>query len=634
MHVFIKMTLPAIFLVLLVGIIAYSNTFNVPFVLDDNSSIVNNIAVEKLSNVFHAYKLGIKFIQNRIFAYLTFAFNFELSGLDVTSYHVVNLVIHLVASVLVYVLLRLTFLTPYFASTGEDGQSKLTRSGAGTSFLSPWYFIPLFSALLFVAHPVQTQAVTYIVQRIASMATMFYLLSMVLYVRARLCIDKNNVDAHHSGNRSFSHIIYFTGSVLAAVVAMKTKEIAFTLPLAIVLYEIFFFRGSWRKRLLYLLPLLATLPIIPLTILGFLDVGVDEQAAMEWRPEQQEQLRVGTPLSRIDYLFTQFRVIVTYLRLMLLPVNQNLDYDYPVYKTFLNPEVFLSFTLLMVILGAGVYLFFITRRRPGAHDKEGRTTLRLVAYGILWFFLTLSIESSLVPIKDVIMEHRLYLPFFGAATAFATILYYLIEKIAGKKKTTLLLLSMTVLVLALGVATYQRNHVWGTSLRLWQDIVSKSPNKARPVNNLGKALEEAGKRGEAFEAFSTAIKLDPAYYKAYYNLADLYLVSDQPEKALPLLQVAIQLNPDFTEAYVSVGAAFMRAGKFREVTVFLQQNLNRIADKAEARFYLGAAYAFLGNRDAAMRELDVLSRLDPSYAANLAGMMGLGLNGSGPHVQR
>jgi len=139
-------------------------------------------------------------------------------------------------------------------------------------------------------------------------------------------------------------------------------------------------------------------------------------------------------------------------------------------------------------------------------------------------------------------------------------------------------------------------------------------------------LEGAGRREEAFRAFSKAITLEPGYYKAYYNLADLYLVSDQPEKALQLLQTAIRLNPDFTEAYVSLGAALMRAGKFREVTIFLEQNLDRIGDKAEARFYLGASYAFLGDREAAMRELEIVSRLDPSLAASLVGLLGLNNN--------
>ena len=650
-----KRWLPAILLVLLAGITVYSNTFQVPFVLDDQSSIVNNIAIKKVGNVFHAYKIDLKFIQNRFVGFLTFALNYHFGGLDVAGYHVVNLVIHLAASLLVYTLLHLTFRTPYFQEMGR--QSLNPQS----SVLSPQFFIPLFGALLFVIHPVQTQAVTYIVQRLTSLATMFYLLSVVLYVKARLSIvgiqncgrltgqsgvktkesEVRNQESGVGSQNSESKIqnqdekthsenvkgrikpwLLIAGSTLAAVLAMKTKEISFTLPFTIILYEVYFFRGPWKHRFLYLLPLLATLPIIPMTAI---DIGGPSGDIVSGA---DNQLRVGSSMPRMDYLFTQFRVIVTYLRLLVFPVNLNLDYDYPVYTSFFTTPVLMSFTLLIAIFTLAVYLFWRSRwtTRPQSQPEsqsQSKPAFRLISYGIIWFFLTLSVESSLVPIKDVIMEYRLYLPFFGAAAAFVMIFYLMVEKLTGPTSGKLLYLSATLLVIVLGFTTYQRNHVWGNAIRLWQDVVVKSPGKGRPINNLGVALDKAGRRPEAFNTLSQAIAVDPNYYKSYYNLADLYLVSDQPDVALRLLQTAIKLNPNFTEAYVSMGAALMRAGKFREVIIFLEMNLDRITNNAEARFYLGASYAFLGDREAAMRELAILSKLDPSYAANLAGMLGL-----------
>jgi Flp pilus assembly protein TadD len=617
----------------LTGIIVYANTFQVPFLLDDERSITQNDVIKSLAN-FYANSSGYDFVPNRFVCYLTFALNYHFGGLNITGFHVTNLLIHLIASLLVYALLRLTFRTPYFLGETEgsgSGSPGLADPLPSAFSLQPSAFIPLFAALLFVVHPIQTQAVTYVVQRMTALATMFYLLSVMLYVKARLRIElkvrcqrsgekiHNTTEEKHSSlfTPDFSLFFYYAGSVLAAVLAMKTKEIAFTLPFAIVLYEAFFFRGDWKKRLLYLLPLLATLPIIPLAII---EIG---GPAGDILADTGEQLRVGHGISRLEYLLTQFRVIVTYLRLLILPINQNLDYDYPVYTTFFSPQVFLSFLLLTAIVTLAVYLFIASRPNPQKSHKVAKPGLRLIAFGIFWFFLTVSVESSLIPIRDVIMEHRLYLPGFGAAAAFAVAFFLLVDKLARPSNGKLLLVSAASLLLVLGFATYQRNHVWGDAIRLWQDVAIKSPNKGRPLNNLGVALEDAGRRPEAFKAMSKAIEVDPNYYKSYYNLADLYLVSDQPGTALQLLQTAIRLNPNFTEAYVSVGAALMRAGKFREVTIFLEQNLDRIADNAEARFYLGASYAFLGNRERAMRELAILSKLDASYAANLAGMMGL-----------
>jgi tetratricopeptide (TPR) repeat protein len=246
---------------------------------------------------------------------------------------------------------------------------------------------------------------------------------------------------------------------------------------------------------------------------------------------------------------------------------------------------------------------------------------RLISFGIIWFFLTLSVESSFIPLKEVINEHRLYLPGVGAATVFATAFCLVAMKLSRLAYAKLFVSVVVMIVMGLGFATIKRNHVWGNAVRLWQDVVAKSPNKGRSHNNLGVALENAGRRAEAIKTLSRAIDLDPGYFLSYYNLGDLYLVSDQPSTALPLLQTAIQLNPGFTEAYVGVGAALMRSGRFRDVIIFLEQNLDRIKGNAEAHFYMGASYAFMGNREEALRELTIVSQNDPELAATLRGML-------------
>lgn len=629
-----KKPITSTLLILLVGVMAYANSFQVPFVLDDKMSITLNPVIKSLDNFF-CNSIGYHFLPNRVVGYLTFALNYRFGGLNLVGYHAVNLFIHLASGLLVYSLVRLTLKTPFFRN--QDLDSK-------TSALDPRVFIPLFAALLFVAHPIQTQAVTYIVQRLASLATLFYLLSVVLYAQARLALEARGPRSEsrrskalglrglNSGFHRLKPIFSLAGSVLAAVLAMKTKEISFTLPLAILLYELCFFRGEWKQRLLYLLPLLATLPIIPLTVMNF---GGPVGHILS---DTEGQLRVETGVPRLDYLITQFRVIVSYLRLLVLPVNQNLDYDYPIFTTFFTPSVFFSFLLLVALFALAVYLFWRTRdgkiyqvqeKSGSVEHQPGPLYLRLVSFGIFWFFLTLSVESSIVPIVDVIVEHRLYLPGIGAAVAFAATYWLLAERFSGRGRCKVFLLVATLLVIGLGFATYQRNQVWGNAIRLWKDTAAKSPHKGRPLNNLGVALEVAGNRSEAFRILSRAVEIDPGYYKSYYNLADLYLVSDQPEKAIPLLRTAIRMKPYFTEAYVDMGAALMRSGHFREVVTYLERNLEHVRDNAEAHFYLGSAYVFLGNRDAAMRQLEIVSRHDKALAASLAGMLGV----RSPHGQ-
>jgi hypothetical protein len=647
LRLFSQRFLPAMLLILVVGIAVYANTFQVPFALDDYRTITGNAVIKNLEN-FSVNSTGYEFLPNRSVAMLSFAVNYFFGGLEVAGYHTVNLLIHLLSALLVFTLLQLTFHTPYFAAQGESdsGSGFGSTSTRFSLFFTPHVFIPLFATLLFVVHPVQTQAVTYVVQRMASLTTMFFLLSCVLYVLARLSIGQ-------SGNRNQKAAVrtetigstgrvkqglLLTGSVLAAVLAMKTKEIAFTLPMAVLLYEVFFFQGAWKRRLLYLLPLIATLPIIPMTILDFDGFNGDILS------DTGKQMPVGNAIPWLDYFLTQFRVIVTYLRLLVLPVNQNLDYDYPVYTDFFAPQVFLSFLLLATIFALAVYLFWRTKlgrvvqvkNNSGSEVGTYSTSplvssqlvshsllpyLRLISFGIIWFFLTLSVESSLIPLEDVIMEHRLYLPAFGAAAVVATIFSLIALKFFQTAYAKLFIAVVVMMIVVLGFATLQRNHVWGDTIRLWQDVVAKSPNKARALNNLGVSLEDAGRRPEAITVLSRAIAVAPDYGMSYYNLADLYLVSDNPDKSLPLLHTAIRINPSFTRAYVSIGAALMRSGRFSDVITFLEENLDHVKGDAEAHFYLGASYAFQGNRAAALRELAIVSQGDPELAATLRGIL-------------
>ena len=203
---------------------------------------------------------------------------------------------------------------------------------------------------------------------------------------------------------------------------MKSKEIALTLPVIIVLYEFCFFRESpfhktsrqRLKRYLYLLPLLLTLLIIPLSMMDF------SKPVENFVEHIDAPSRETLNISRADYLLTEFRVIVTYLRLLVFPVKQSIDYTYPVYHSFLQPQVFLSFLLLLTIFSLGVYLFY--------RSLSSSPGLRLIAFGIFWFFITLSVESTIIPIKDVIFEHRLYLPSVGFFIAAITSLEHIIRQ--------------------------------------------------------------------------------------------------------------------------------------------------------------------------------------------------------------
>jgi tetratricopeptide (TPR) repeat protein len=608
-----------ILIILALGIIVYSNTFNAPFILDDNGNIVVNPIIRNLGYFanpsgamqFTGYAEYPALIK-RYVGHLSFALNYHLHGLDVTGYHITNLVIHVINGVLVYLLVILTFRTPRMQGSALGGMANL---------------IGLFSALLFVCHPVQTQAVTYIVQRLASMAAMFYLGSVVLYIGFRITEQK-------SARRAM-----YALSIISAVLAMKTKEVAFTLPLAIAMYEFMFFGGQWKKRLIRLVPILLTIVIIPLTMMTFVSA---DTSAPEAIGELDDLIKSPTQeLSRLEYLATEMRVIVTYARLLFLPVNQNLIYDYPLSHSFWEPWVIVSFLFIVLVLGLAVYL--LLRSRSGA----GRLAARLAAFGVFWFFLALSVESSLIPLQ-AIFEHRLYLPSVGAFISLSTGAMALYV-IMGSRATRAAFASLSVLlVLALSAAALDRNGVWGTEIALWEDVVRKSPGNARSHhslglayagqnrfdnaireysialglrpdnakthNNLGNAYAEKGMFDRAIWEYRTAIRLNPSYADAHNNLGVVYEMLGQYDKAVLEYQAALNINPAIAEVHDNLSSIYENMQKYKESLGAAETVLDADPDNADAHYNLGVHHYMNRQYEEAEEEFRAAVSIDPGHA--------------------
>jgi len=393
--------------------------------------------------------------------------------------------------------------------------------------------------------------VTYVVQRFASLATFFYLLSVVLYIKGRLVIEKRE----DAGGGLFSgpSLLFYLLSLTSAVCAMKTKEMAFTLPLVIALYEFTFFTAPLKKRLLFLVLILLTLIIVPMSILH------SDKPLPEILSDVSEQTRVQTQMSRWEYLVTQMRVIVTYIRLIFLPINQNLDYDYPVYHSLFTPSVILSFVFLAALFGTALYLIYKSRMKVGGWRSEDRgrslepqtlNLYRLISFGILWFFITLSVESSIIPIVDVIFEHRLYLPLAGAFIGITTGIL-IAAKTLGIER--IVIPTLALVTIALSGLTYARNTVWRDDISLWQDVVEKSPNKARPHFELGLAYTSQGWMDRAIAEFQEAVRLKPDYAEAHINLGVAYKSQSHLDRAIAEYQTALRLKPDNAEAHNNLG---------------------------------------------------------------------------------
>ncbi len=505
---------------LVVGFIAYAKSFFADFQFDDYKAIVENPLIKHLDLPLLWHQYTTRFLTN-----LTFALNYFLGGLHVFGWHLANNLIHVANAFWVYLLVFITFETPKLKARFS---------------LQETYLIAFFSSLVFLLHPIQTQAVTYIVQRATLLCAFFYFGAVYFYARARL------------KNRTRDYLWAMAFSFLGIL----TKPVIITLPLIVVLYSIFFFGTSERtgkSRIFFFLFVFALSIFVPLVLLGQRLMGV--------------AARSFEGISSTHYLLTQFNVIVTYIGLWLLPVNQNIDYDYKISQTLFEFPTMASFVALVLLLALALRLF----------KRE-----RLLSFGIFWFFIALGPQSSIFVLQDVIFEHRVYLAFAGLSVITAVAIFYLI------KNRNAYIVMMTCLAIALAALTFQRNNLWSNALRFMEDVVAKSPNKARPHNNLGFFYYKQGRWKEAEIEYKKAIRADSNYIIAYHNLAMVYHDEGKTKEAENIFSKLIEFYPDYEDPYVGLAAVKEQQG-FDEEALELLKRATRLSP------YYASAYVSLGN---------------------------------------
>ncbi len=548
------------FLLILVAVTAvYSKTFDNPFVFDDALYITDNVELRDLSNF--VVPVGTRYV-----ALLSFALNYAIGEYSTFGYHLVNTAIHVINASLVWLIVAFIFQTAGFSG------AQRTRS----------YMVALGAALVFAVHPIETQAVTYLTQRLASLAATFYLLAIALYLRGRLANCK----------------YYLIGAFISASAAMMTKEISFTLPFALILIEFIFFSSTITQMGRRLWPFLLTLLIIPVSLF----IGGGGEVAEEIRRLQVSELE---GLSTVNYFLTELRVLVTYLRLLILPIDQHLLYSYRAYSSLFDLPVFLSFLMHASLITLAYKLY-----------KEAKDPIvgRLVPFGIIWFYLTLSVESSFVPIQDLIFEHRLYLPSVGPIVAAMGGFYYFFERyLAGVVTIRVFTAALLILTaLPLGAAAYSRNLMWDSALSLWEDNIKKSPNTPGGRNGLGFVYSELGRNREAVLQFKESIRLWNGYPKAHYNLGLAYHELGNLTLAERGYREAIRLNDRYMSAYNNLANIYSSKGEYLRAIPMYKKALSIKPKTLEARFNLALSYTKLGMNKDALREFKLLLSLDPS----------------------
>ena len=563
-------TVALLLILLAAGTVAYINSFGAPMVFDDLPTIQKNAGVQ-----FGDF-LRPEIATTRPVLYVTFTVNYLLHQEKVWGYHLVNLILHLLNGIVIFFIAD-----ELFRRTLSDEAGR-----RWASFLAAGFFL---------LHPIQTESVTYISSRSESLSTFFFALGVLVFVKRR------------------PEKIGFLWSLVILIpflLGLGAKETVITLPATLLLIDFLFLADGEVRPLFKRWSFYATFVaggifaayfLITRVLVGSIGPGLQGH------------------LSRYEYFLTQIRIVVSYVRLLVLPVGLNLDYDIRPSSTLFEPAVILSALFLAGLIGLAWY---IRRVEP------------VVSLAILWFFITLSPTSSFIPILDTMFEHRLYLPMVGVCLAFPVVMTRLFKNRAA--------IVSAVLLAVLGGATLSRNQVWGSDLTLWADVVSKSPGKARGYSSLAlgyfkraqydKAIEvlqdgydqvpgtmdrrsfvesignmymQLGRLPEAAEAFEATTKVDdkPAASLGYNNLGNAYMRmfreleqrraqvgeaefqrqgGDLLHKAQVALVQSVQLNPAFFwpfDLYIDVVVASGQA------ELLLRQMEGELQKKKEPRAY-------------------------------------------------
>ena len=564
-------------LICMLALAIYGHTFDNPFVFDDLANIPNNryVRLEKfdLGQLYDVAFHGQS--STRPVAHVSFALNYYFfGGYNLPAFHIVNLVIHVVSSLLVSLLALVTFRRMAKADTffrGKDDQ------------LLGW--LALFSGCLFVAHPLQTQSVTYLVQRMTSMAVMFYLAALLCYIFGRTSDGKKG------------RWCWWLFGLSCWILSLGTKQIGVTLPFAIFLYEWYFLQDlslAWLKR------------SAKYFAAGFLVAAVVATIYMATRDFTFSgyQYRDYTMAERV---LTQMRVVMFYVSLVFYPHpgRQSLIHVFETSHSLFDPKTtFLSLLAIVALVGFAVG---IAKR------------WRLLSFAIIWFFLQLALESSIIPL-EMAYEHRLYLPLVGVVIAVPWLLH---RATAGRAWGSAVAI---LVILLLASATYVRNQVWEDKVTFWSDVIEKNPDgDARSYNNRGSAYEERQEYDLALRDHERAIELDRGNPIRYHTRASCFFNWGKYEEAVKGLSQTIDLDSrlegpkTYSKDWISLvyahrGTAYGRLQRSDLAIRDLLKALEMDPKLVLAYEALGAVYGDQGKYDEAVANLSRAIELVPRDA--------------------
>jgi protein O-mannosyl-transferase len=537
----------------------YANSFRVPFLYDDVGSITENPTIRSLkSAAIWSPPAGLT-VSGRPVLNASFAANYAIGGLDVGGYHLANVAIHALVAIVLFAILRRTFEVPRL-------RDRFGRQSAMIAFAG---------ALAWALHPLQTESVTYIVQRAEALMALFYVLTVYCFIRATVPPGVDSVDAGGFAAR------WRLFAVVCCAAGMATKEVMVTAPLLIILYDRVFVAGSFREVLKQRWRFHAALGAT-----WFI------AAWLAWRAgDRGGTAGLTAGIEPWRYALSQTQAVLHYVRLAVWPFPQVFDYGpfhLGIAREYVVPAL-VATVALVAITGC-------VRRHPAA------------VFGIIAFLLVLAPTSTVLPIvTEVMAEHRLYLALAGLIPAALAGAFVVI----GRSMIPLALSAAAML----GLLTSARNGVYRSEEKLWTDTISTRPNNPRAHYCLAVALlDHAGDARRAEAELRSAIALEPRYLAARLRLAELLSTSGRAAESATSYETIIHDYPDNFVAHNALGLLAFERRDFAGAAGHFQAALHARPNSAVAHNNLGGVLYEMGDFENAASHEQTALQLDPAYA--------------------
>jgi tetratricopeptide (TPR) repeat protein len=540
---------------------AYANSFQGALLYDDQFAIVDNLSIrhlDRIGQVLSPPRHG-ETVTGRPVLNLSFAVNYAFGGLDVRGYHAVNLAIHVLGAWLLFGILRRTLAMPAWHGRFEHAGTPLALAIAG----------------LWALHPLQTESVTYIVQRAESLASMFSLLTLYSVLRGAM------------SRRAWP---WYAMAVAACWAGIGTKEVAVGTPLLVLLYDWAFLAGSFAEALRRRWPLYAGLAA------GW--------ALSAWLVLSSGAIQIDTKVAPDAWAYARSQpgVILHYLRLCLWPQPLCLVYEWPVAETW--GEI-LPGTIAIGALGAvGLWALW-----------------RWPAWGFwgAWFFVCLAPTSSILPLGQLAFEHRMYLALAPVVVVVLLAGYWGWEAAAERlrlgrpMKWMIPACLLVVAGLLLGVQTYRRNCDYRSEASIWEDTLRKTPHSALAHNNLGAVMAGSDRTAEAIDHYQQALRINPNYADAHNNLGDALASSGRTAEAIEQYQQALRIDPDYAKVHNNLGNALVSSGRVAEAIEHYWHVVRISPGDADAHHNLGNTLASAGRISEAIEQYQQALHINPNY---------------------